>query len=425
MCSLVRLTSNYKTFYTLNICIEVAQRETVLYQAGEGASGFESRVSAHCVHHGIGRGSLYFASNPSTYWMSPLLNHSSCNLMQSRKIADRIAIVVFDTFARALVGADENSSRDVGIGIANASRIQKALGCAIVVIHHSNRAERGERGSGALRGAADAMIEITNEDGLISVACSKLKDGPAFPTEYFRFVAGGDSGLLLPAHDVAVEYSKLSTQQLKVLTSLALEIFTDSGIACRQLMELTKLPESSLYRVLSTLKRAGFVTQGTKGDPYKLTEQGRQQLQRETDGLSKPNAQMLIEKFKRTRLKEPTRSRRQRSVASVNRELACISKIFSLAIRDGKTDTNPCRQVQKYEEHNERNRYLLPEEEERLLGELSGSRAHLEPIIRIAINTGMRRGEILAMRWSWIDFARGSYTFRAKPLRPPNRAAFR
>ncbi len=42
-----------------------------------------------------------------------------------------------------------------------------------------------------------------------------------------------------------------------------------------------------------------------------------------------------------------------------------------------------------------------------VLGELSGSRAHLEPIIRIAINTGMRRGEILAMRWSWIDFVRG------------------
>src|SRR5258708_4466039 len=84
-----------------------------------------------------------------------------------------------------------------------------------------------------------------------------------------------------------------------------------------------------------------------------------------------------------------------------------MSKIFSRAMRDGKTDSNPCRQVKKYEEHNERNRYLSPEEEARLLAELTGSRAHLEPIVRIAINTGMRRGEILAMRWSWIDFARG------------------
>ena len=115
---------------------------------------------------------------------------------------------------------------------------------------------------------------------------------------------------------------------------------------------------------------------------------------------------MLIEKFKRARLKEPTRSGHQRSVASVNRELACLSKIFSLAMDHGKTDSNPCRRVQKYEEHNERNRYLSREEEKRLFSVLSGQRKHLEPIIRIAINTGMRRGEILAMRWFWIDFAR-------------------
>lgn len=116
---------------------------------------------------------------------------------------------------------------------------------------------------------------------------------------------------------------------------------------------------------------------------------------------------MLIEKFKKTRLQTRTRDGRQRSVASVNRELACISKIFSLAIRDGEANANPCRQVKKYDEHNERNRYLSPEEEQRLLSSLSGSRAHLRPIVQIAINTGMRRGEILAMRWSWVDFTRG------------------
>src|SRR5262249_7089180 len=112
-------------------------------------------------------------------------------------------------------------------------------------------------------------------------------------------------------------------------------------------------------------------------------------------------------KFKKVRLQTPTRSDRQRAVASVNRELACISKIFSLAIRDGKASFNPCRQVKKFEEHNERNRYLLSDEEQRLLSALSGTRSHLRPIVEIAINTGMRRGEILAMRWSWVDFARG------------------
>lgn len=61
---------------------------------------------------------------------------------------------------------------------------------------------------------------------------------------------------------------------------------------------------------------------------------------------------MSIEKFKKARLNTPTRDDRRRSATSVNRELACISKIFSLAIRDGKASFNPCLQVRRYEEHN-------------------------------------------------------------------------
>lgn len=78
-----------------------------------------------------------------------------------------------------------------------------------------------------------------------------------------------------------------------------------------------------------------------------------------------------------------------------------------MSIRDGKASVNPCRPVKKFEEHNERNRYLLPEEEQRLLSMLSGSRLHLRPIVQLAINIRKRRGESLAMCWKWIDFPRG------------------
>lgn len=115
---------------------------------------------------------------------------------------------------------------------------------------------------------------------------------------------------------------------------------------------------------------------------------------------------LLIEKFKRDR--RATRSMRgERALASINRELACLSKIFSMAVRDRLTVSNPVLEIRKYRETNERTRYLSVEEERRLLAACTGRKAHLVPIIVLAINTGMRRGEILKLRWPQVDFDRG------------------
>jgi integrase len=38
---------------------------------------------------------------------------------------------------------------------------------------------------------------------------------------------------------------------------------------------------------------------------------------------------------------------------------------------------------------------------------LVGRRAHIRPIVILALHTGMRRGEILSLRWNQVDFVRG------------------
>ncbi|HVG30826.1 MAG TPA: site-specific integrase [Pyrinomonadaceae bacterium] len=55
---------------------------------------------------------------------------------------------------------------------------------------------------------------------------------------------------------------------------------------------------------------------------------------------------------------------------------------------------------------NRRVRYLLDEEEERLLPLLVGPRAHVRPAVLVAIGTGMRRGDQLNMKWDRVDFQR-------------------
>jgi integrase len=115
---------------------------------------------------------------------------------------------------------------------------------------------------------------------------------------------------------------------------------------------------------------------------------------------------IMIEKYKRERKNGLTRYERPRSCASVNRELAVLSRIFTLAIRDKVTRKNPVAEVKKFHEDNKRTRYLLPEEEVLLLAHCTGDRAHLRPVVILAVHTGLRRGEILKLAKSDVDFIR-------------------
>ncbi|HEX8336974.1 MAG TPA: site-specific integrase [Pyrinomonadaceae bacterium] len=115
---------------------------------------------------------------------------------------------------------------------------------------------------------------------------------------------------------------------------------------------------------------------------------------------------LLIEKYKRDRRESMTNRGTQRKPATVNRELQLLSTIFTLAVRHKAAATNPCKDVPLLPENNRRTRYLLDEEEPRLLGVLTGPRAHLWALVVVAIGTGMRRGDQLALTWSQVDFQR-------------------
>jgi len=112
---------------------------------------------------------------------------------------------------------------------------------------------------------------------------------------------------------------------------------------------------------------------------------------------------MLIEQFKQQGMKTDTLHKRKRSPATINRELQVLSKVFSMAYDNGLVETNPMQRVHKLREAPARERYLTDEEEKRLFAVLVGRRAHIRPIV-VALQTGMRQGEILGLRWEHIDF---------------------
>jgi integrase len=120
---------------------------------------------------------------------------------------------------------------------------------------------------------------------------------------------------------------------------------------------------------------------------------------------------VAIERFKNTRRQSSTKRKTLRSAASVNLELQLLSRIFSLAIRLGLADSNPCSRVSKFKLQNQRHRYLLPDEEPLLLAQCTGNRKHLATMIPFAIATGARKSEQLNLKVRRIDFFRNLVLF--------------
>ena len=92
------------------------------------------------------------------------------------------------------------------------------------------------------------------------------------------------------------------------------------------------------------------------------------------------------------------------SGSTVNREMALLKRMFNLAIEwDLFLGQNPFRKVQFFREFNTGLRVLSPEEEEKLL---QNAAPYVQDLIRFALNTGLRVGEIFSLRWENVDWAK-------------------
>ena len=114
-----------------------------------------------------------------------------------------------------------------------------------------------------------------------------------------------------------------------------------------------------------------------------------------------------IEEFKAKRLKEPTK-RGERSIADVNRTLALLRTMLRFAVQNSWLSDSPFERGKpliSLSDENKRERVLSFDEEVRLLAVCTDKRAHLKPLLITALDTAMRKGELIKLQWKDVDFS--------------------
>jgi integrase len=94
---------------------------------------------------------------------------------------------------------------------------------------------------------------------------------------------------------------------------------------------------------------------------------------------------------------------------TVNRCLTVLKHMFKKAVDWSMTKTNPATGVKRYKVVSERTRFLSADDVQMVLQKCKEDFASpwLYPLVKLALNTGMRQGELLGLTWKGVDFERG------------------
>lgn len=118
------------------------------------------------------------------------------------------------------------------------------------------------------------------------------------------------------------------------------------------------------------------------------------------------------------------------SPTTINRDIEILRKMFNIAITNGWLVKNPCSSIKKLRQENKLERHLLLDEEARLFSACDGDFTYIKdmekrkkiekmygnhfqyvkPILICALQTGMRKEEILSLEWRCVDFEKNIIT---------------
>lgn len=244
-----------KTFIVLSFSLHIAagkawfgypvKQGAVVYIAGEGTGGLSQRLKAMRSHYDISIDEPFWTVPRAVNFRLEGEVEALAELIRTTIGDTPVRLVVIDTLARAMPGADENSAQEVGLVIAGCDRLRGQLGCTTLPVHHSGKdAGKGARGTSALRGAWDAAFEITNSGKRVVMNVIDQKEAESGQRLVFRMEevpTGIGRKSLVPVLNDTDE-----TDDTDARASYQRPVTGQAGMALQILKNLMAGPESSI-----------------------------------------------------------------------------------------------------------------------------------------------------------------------------------
>ncbi len=197
----------------------------VLYIVGEDAGGMGLRVKAWRHAHRLSTAPINIRFITKTMPQLADASHIDALIANLQHSGFIPRLIVLDTFARAAVGVEENSAKEMGLWVAGMTRMQAALSATMMPIHHTGKGEETERGSTSLTAAVHTRIKVTKSGDTITIANPKQRNASEFEALKFKLepvdLPNGLGSMILTGATNGMGSSGLTANQMRLLHGLA------------------------------------------------------------------------------------------------------------------------------------------------------------------------------------------------------------
>lgn len=210
----------------------------VVYVIAEGRGKFYDRLSAWMTAYGV-------EDIKNVEWLPQVVDlydsdEASAFTHWLKSRPKRPIVVFIDTFARCEGEANENDTGDMNRIVRHLDRIQKEVGCCIVLNHHTNKTGEYERGNAALRNACNTVIRCEQKENMITLTCEKQREAEYFPPitliRKTVDIGGDETSCYLASSDALTQRLTLNDLQGRIMDYLSSAFALGAVVTSSQLL---------------------------------------------------------------------------------------------------------------------------------------------------------------------------------------------